>query len=316
MLVFVLSLISCLSEDHECLYQENTNGEREICGKKKGRNIECQIGIAYCCDMTFSGKQFLGIAMLAGLLGLTACTLTGESQVDEEKEPHFLDGKERVNSLDYAGAIDSFEKALQVNPRSASAHFELACLCDQREADPAAAIYHYNHYLKLRPNGEDAERARNRITACKQELARAVSLGPVTQNLQRDFEQLTEQNKRLMEDNKTLRDELERWKAAAAGRQPEPASQAAALANTPRVTQVASASTPAAGSNTDASNGLRTARSNAVLAGMKTHTVRARETPAAIARKYGIRVDALMSANPRLDARRMQIGQTLAIPAP
>jgi len=264
--------------------------------------------------MTLSAKQFFGITMLAGLLALTACSLTGESQVDEEKEPHFLDGKERVNSLDYAGAIDSFEKALQVNPRSASAHFELACLCDQRESDPSAAIYHYNHYLKLRPNGENAERARNRITACKQELARAVSLGPVTQNLQRDFEQLTEQNKRLTEDNKTLRDELERWKAAAAGRPLESANQSATPANAPRVTQIASASISPTVSETSA--GPRTTRSNAIPAGMKTHTVRAGETPAAIARKYGIKVDALMSANPRLDARRMQIGQTLAIPSP
>jgi tetratricopeptide (TPR) repeat protein len=266
--------------------------------------------------MTFSAKQFFGITMLAGLLALTACSLTGESQMDEEKEPHFLDGKERVNSLDYDGAIDSFEKALQVNPKSASAHFELACLCDQRQSDPSAAIYHYNHYLKLRPNGENAERARNRITACKQELARAVSLGPVTQNLQRDFEQSTEQNKRLTEDNKTLRDELERWKAAAAGRSPEPAAQSAAAANSPRVTQLASASITATGPGAEPFTGARTARSNAIPAGMKTHTVRAGETPAAIARKYGVKVDALMSANPRLDARRMQIGQTLAIPSP
>lgn len=265
--------------------------------------------------MTLSARRFFGIMTLAGLLALTACTLTGESQVDEEKEPHFLEGKERVNSLDYAGAIDSFEKALQVNPRSASAHFELACLCDQREADPAAAIYYYSHYLKLRPNGENAERARARIVACKQELARAVSLGPVTQNLQRDFEQLAEQNKRLTEDNKTLRDELERWKAAAAGRSTEPVTQPTTPANPARVMQIASASLPASSADTDASGGSRATRSNTIPTGTKTHTVKAGETPAAIARKYGVKLEALMSANPRLDARRMRVGQTLAIPS-
>jgi LysM repeat protein len=263
--------------------------------------------------MTFSAKQFLGLALLAGLLAVTGCTLTDASQMDEEKEPHFLEGKARVNSLDYAGAIESFEKALAANPQSASAHFELGCLCDQREADPAAAIYHYEHYLKLRPNGENCERARTRIIACKQELARAVSLGPVTQNLQRDFEQLMEQNKKLTEDNKTLRDELERWKASSpTGRPSEPA-------NTPssgtRGVQLASAQIPATGP-ADVSAGPRSTRSSAIPAGMKTHTVKAGETPVAIARKYGIKVDALMTANPRLDARRMQIGQTLAIPAP
>jgi LysM repeat protein len=264
--------------------------------------------------MIFSAKQFFGLALLAGLLAITGCTLTDASQLDEEKEPHFLEGKARVNSLDYAGAIESFEKALEVNPKSASAHFELGCLCDQREADPAAAIYHYEHYLKLRPNGENCERARARITSCKQELARAVSLGPVTQNLQRDFEQLMEQNKKLTEDNKTLRDELERWKASSpTGRPAEPAST---TSSGPRAVQLASAQVPVSGLTADASVTPRSNRSNTIPAGMKTHTVKAGETPVAIARKYGIKVDALMTANPRLDARRMQIGQTLAIPAP
>jgi tetratricopeptide (TPR) repeat protein len=263
--------------------------------------------------MTFSAKHLIGLALLAGLLAITGCTLTDASQVDEEKEPHFLEGKARVNSLDYAGAIESFEKALQANPKSASAHFELGCLCDQRESDPAAAIYHYQHYLKLRPNGESCERARTRIIACKQELARAVSLGPVTQNLQRDFEQLMEQNKKLTEDNKTLRDELDRWKTSSpTGRPPEPANTTASSA---RPVQFASAQIPASGAAPDISASPRSSRSNTIPAGMKSHTVSPGETPAGIARKYGIKLDALMTANPRLDARRMRIGQTLAIPA-
>jgi LysM repeat protein len=262
--------------------------------------------------MTFSAKQFLGLTLLAGLLAITGCTLTDASQTDEEKEPHFLEGKARVNSLDYSGAIESFEKALEVNPKSASAHFELGCLCDQREADPAVAIYHYEHYLKMRPNGENCERARTRIVACKQELARAVSLGPVTQNLQHDFEQLMEQNKKLTEDNKTLRDELARWKASSpTGRPPEPVNTQSSGA---RPVQLASAQMPVAGSITDAAPASRSSR-GAIPAGMKAHVVAAGETPAGIARKYGIKLDALMSANPRLDARRMRIGQTLAIPA-
>ena len=40
------------------------------------------------------------------------------------------------------------------------------------------------------------------------------------------------------------------------------------------------------------------------------------ETPTMIARKYGVKVDALMSANPKLDPRRMHVGQVLAIPGP
>src|SRR5882724_13236576 len=172
--------------------------------------------------MTSSAKQLFGLALLAGLLAITGCTLTSADQVDEAKEPHFLEGKNRVNSMDYAGAIESFERALEVNPKSAAAHFELGCLCDQREADPAAAIFHFGRYVKLRPDGDKVERARSRITACKEQLARAVSLGPVTQGMQHEYEvladlnkKLAEDNKKLVEENKALREKLNKNEAPA-----------------------------------------------------------------------------------------------------
>src|SRR6266446_3340333 len=73
----------------------------------------------------------------------------------------------------------------------------------------AAAIYHFERFLELRPRSDYAEVVTQRIVACKQELARTISLGPVTQSLQREFEQLAEDNKRLHE-------EIERWRAYAA----------------------------------------------------------------------------------------------------
>jgi len=52
----------------------------------------------------------------------------------------------------------------------------------------------------------------------------------------------------------------------------------------------------------------------AMVASGKTHTVKSGETPGAIAKKYGVKVDALLTANPRLDPKRLQVGQTLNIP--
>ena len=46
-----------------------------------------------------------------------------------------------------------------------------------------------------------------------------------------------------------------------------------------------------------------------------TYSLKAGDTPASIARKYGIKLDALMSANPGIDPKRLKIGQTLTIPA-
>jgi LysM repeat protein len=243
--------------------------------------------------MTLSATLVRTAALaLCGLI-LNGCLPTGVSQLNEEKEPHYLEGKRRVNALDYKGALESFEKALEVNPQSASAHLEAGLLYEKNQQDFAAAIYHFQHFLKLRPRSDLAGVVKLRVLACKEELAKSVSLGPVNQSLQNEFEKLTEENKRL-------RLELDTLRAAAA----RPATAALVVPTLAR--PVPTAALPAA----SASNSHHASTTT------RTHTVTAGETPRAIARKYGVNVDALLAANPRLDPRRLQVGQALNIPSP
>ena len=72
--------------------------------------------------------------------------------MDEQRDPFFLAGRDKITRMDYKGAVESFEKALEVNPRSASAHYELGWLNDQKLGQPAAGIYHYERYVQLQPN--------------------------------------------------------------------------------------------------------------------------------------------------------------------
>jgi N-acetylmuramoyl-L-alanine amidase len=53
----------------------------------------------------------------------------------------------------------------------------------------------------------------------------------------------------------------------------------------------------------------------ASAANSRTHTVKSGDTPTTIARKYSVKVEALMAANPKLDARRMRVGQVVAVPS-
>jgi tetratricopeptide (TPR) repeat protein len=251
--------------------------------------------------MTFSVGLFrTALFLLAGLVW-SGCLPSAPG--DEEKEPYFLAGKSRVNTMDFKGAVESFEKAVEVNPKSAPAHFELGWLYDQKESDPAAAIYHFEHFLKLMPNSGKEEMVKTRILACKQQLAQTVSLGLVTEKQQREFEQLAEENKRLRED-------VEKWRAYALRLQTLTNQAGASLPATravqpPGLGQVAAADSPGTGRS-----------SVTPTATSRTHTVKAGETPGFIARKYGVKVDALMTANPKLDPRRLQVGQTLIIPGP
>ncbi len=247
------------------------------------------------------GLLLLAAAMLAG------CANSSQTQLDEEKEPHFLAGKRCISTMDYKGAIDSFQKALELNPRSGSAHLELGCLFEQKEPDPAAAIYHYEQFLRLRPTADNVELIKQRITNCKQELARTVSLGPVTEKVQRDLEQLAEEKQRLLDENKRLRDELDKWRAQAARPQPAANTQPeAALARS------GAAGTTAATPTQPASARLQPPPAPTA----RTHTVKPGDTPILIARKYGVKLEALLAANPRVEPRRLHVGQELTIPAP
>jgi LysM repeat protein len=275
--------------------------------------------------MMSCAKRVAFLALVLGCAGLSGCLPPVQSVADEEREPHFLEGRSRVNSMDYDGAIQSFENALIANPKSASAHFELGWLYDQRKREPATAIYHYGRFLDVHASGEKAGRARLRITACKQELARTVSLAPVAQNLQHEFDELTEQNRRLREEN-------DRWRAFFVRLQGQSNAPAPTLSETPTPVAPARNAESVSGRRSEraslqsgvprgtnelafiaAGAGTRTTSFSHSVAS-RTHTVKSGETPSAIARKYSIRLENLIAANPRLDARRMQIGQTLNIP--
>lgn len=255
--------------------------------------------------MTFS----VGVCRTA-LVALASLVLSGclpSAPGEEEKEPHFLAGRNRVNSLDFRGAIESFEKALEANPKSAPAHFELGWLLDEKEPDPSAAIYHYERFLKLSPNSGKEELVKTRILACKQQLAQTVSLAPGMDRLQRDLERLTSENKRLQA-------EIEKWRAIAS--QPAgPAGQPVTVLPGPRGTQAAGSGEAAAAGTVLPRTASPSRPPGATATAPRTHTVRAGETPIMIARTYGVRVETLLAANPRLNPRRMQVGQVLKIPS-
>jgi tetratricopeptide (TPR) repeat protein len=230
------------------------------------------------------------MARFAGLLALAVCLgacIPDDRHVDEQKDPHFQRGLKLVNSQDYKGAVEEFEKALETDPHSASAHFELGCLYDKLE-DSAAAIYHYERHLKLLPNSDQAQLVNERIRGCKQELADKEFSPPITQNLQREVDRLTAENL-------ALRQQLAAWQRAAAAPAQRPAPQPGA-----EPIRLAAVSPPAAGP---------TAPSHPRL-----HVVKQRETISSIAVQYGLKASAVLAVNPRVDPRRLRVGQSVALP--
>jgi len=247
------------------------------------------------------------------------CSPFGEGGRDEEKDPNYLAGKNRVAALDHLGAINAFERALATDPRSAAAHLELGLIHQQSLATNwARAIYHFEKYLELRPKANNADLIRQRIAQCKLELAKEVPFAAVNQQMQRELEKLD----RLSRENAELRQQLEQWKSQFAQRPGSVPAGDTALnpTSSPGARQLSAPAASSPGSQSaqtvERPTSLETPRDFArASASTKTHVVKSGEWPSSIARNYGIKVTDLLSANPGVDPRRLRPGQALVIPS-
>jgi LysM repeat protein len=245
---------------------------------------------------------FIVFAVWLGV-ALSGCAPSGQSPSDEENEPHFVLGQSRVNAMDYQGAVEAFKESLDANPRSAAAHYQLAMLFDTKVPDPAAAIYHYQEYLKLDPDAGNADVIRQRIYACKQQLAADVMPLPSAPAMQGQLERLAEQNRQLQDEADTLK----KWNAYYA-------EQLAALSNSISAQPVQNTVQPVQPVPATQQNPVVTHPE--IFPAPRTHAVAMGETEAAIARKFGIRLSALRAANPGVNPNKLRVGQILNIPSP
>ena len=282
------------------------------------------------------------LLLACSLLGMFGCTPQPESQTDDQKDPFFQLGRRLVTERDFKGAVDAFEKALELNPRSVMAHYELGLLYETRINEPAIALYHYKQVMKLQPSGHPAEIVIARIKGCEQEIAKNVALVQVDPAVMAELERLKEENRRLQRDLETMRalatgtvtvytnapvplppsfvrtpvatNEVRRIESALKPSPTEPARPT----GTPR---------PGIGYSTNYSfrnppTTGRPAGTGGILQNLaprskptRAHSVRERETFSSIARSYGVSVTVLRGANPGTSPERLRVGQVIQIPA-
>lgn len=247
-----------------------------------------------------------GVGFVWLAIALSGCLPAGQSQSDEENEPHFVLGKNRVNAMDYQGAIEAFEESLEVNPHSAAAHFELAWLYDEKEPNPAAAIYHYQEYLKYDPKADNADVIEQRIYRCKQQLAADVLPLPSAPAAQEQLEKLAEQNRQLQ-------DEVDKWRAYYANQTAAAKIDSASVQNNFVPQPVAN---PIPVAQNDSGQTREAKHSENSTTASRTHTVARGETAMSLTRKFGVKLSALQMANPGVNLSRIRVGQVLNIPSP
>jgi tetratricopeptide (TPR) repeat protein len=248
-----------------------------------------------------------GVGLVWLAVALSGCLPAGQSQSDEENEPHFVLGKNRVTQMDYQGAIEAFEESLEVNPHSAAAHFELAWLYDEKEPDPAAAIYHYQEYLNFDPSADNADVIKQRIYRCKQQLAADVLPLPSTPAAQAQLEELAEQNRQLQ-------DEVDKWRAYYAS-QMAAAKTNSSPAQNDFVPQRVVNPTPIQPAQCISKQTRVAKHSINSTTASRTHMVARGETAMGLTRKFKVKLNDLQAANPGVNLSRIRIGQVLNIPS-
>jgi nucleoid-associated protein YgaU len=116
-----------------------------------------------------------GIIVWGSLLLLSGagCGKSGvqEAESAERGSPLYRKAFAAEQSGDLKEAIRLYNRVLIEEPRSFSAHFQLATLLHDHAEDYVGAIYHYNQYLYLRPEAEKSTLAQDRIRIAEQLLA-------------------------------------------------------------------------------------------------------------------------------------------------
>jgi len=268
--------------------------------------------------MSFLGRTLFSLLTVALLMAAGGCSPSDQSSQDEEKEPHFVLGNSRFNDLDYPRAIEAFQQSLEVNPHSAQAHYRLAQLYDTKLPDPAAAVYHYQTYLQLNPQAENADIIKQRILTCKQQLAADVMSMPTAPAAMKQIEQLTEEKRRLQQQVEQLTESVKQWSTLAATLQTAAKTNNAgqtyfsgSMPGTSLTPDDTTLPSPSASRTTTSENRTTASRPTSRA---HTHTVVAGETLASIARKHGISLSSLQSANPGVSPKKLKVGQTLNLP--
>lgn len=141
--------------------------------------------------------------LFAALITLTGCDKdTGSVEAREENDPNVLSGQEFMEQGNYDAAIDEFMRATELEPLMARPHLDLAIIYQQYKINYIHAIYHYDRYLELRPDGEKAEFIN------EQKLKVAQALANTLINNSPEVKQVVQERNNLVQQNNELKRQL------------------------------------------------------------------------------------------------------------
>jgi tetratricopeptide (TPR) repeat protein len=84
----------------------------------------------------------------------------------DNPEIHYLRGRVAAARKNYAAAAADFEKAIELNPRHAYAHYYAGIAYNSLKR-PDKTVQHFNIFLKLAPDAPEAEKVQSLLRALR-----------------------------------------------------------------------------------------------------------------------------------------------------
>ncbi|MBU4200467.1 MAG: LysM peptidoglycan-binding domain-containing protein [Verrucomicrobia bacterium] len=148
-----------------------------------------------------------GVLVLTLVLFLVGCDQnTARVDISELRDPLIRKAKAKADQGDREGSLEYLNKALDKRPGLAQSHLDAGLLYDDYKKDYVRAIYHYQRYLELRPDTEKKEMIQDLIR--KARLALAAALAEQLPGYSEKLAALQEENTRLKNELRTVRDNL------------------------------------------------------------------------------------------------------------
>lgn len=283
------------------------------------------------------------VALLAACWGAGCSERDGSPLPPETEDPYYVQGKQLQKQGRHAEALNAFLKVIDRRGESPSpeSHLEAGLLCLYQTKDFPAAYYHLRRYYRAQPNSKEAPLVLGKIEEAKREFARTLPGRPLEDQSMRMA--LDEEVHKLRRENDELRAELAVLRGGGAVPVPRlprlislpPEFAAAPATVAPPVAPVAVM--PAAGTPAPVRPGPDAApvvqrvpppilpsprpttppAAPAARPAGRTHTVAPKETLYGISRRYQVRVEDIVAANPATLPRAstpLKIGTVLRIP--
>ncbi|MBM3842791.1 MAG: LysM peptidoglycan-binding domain-containing protein [Verrucomicrobia bacterium] len=281
---------------------------------------------------------------LSALTGLLLALLAGGCGERERlplppeiEDPFYVQGKQLQKQGRPSEALNAFLKVIDRRGESPSpeSHLEAGLICLYHTKDFPAAYYHLRRYHKAQPNSKEAPLVLGKIEEAKREFARTLPGRPLDdQSLRLAME---DEVHKLRRENEELRAELSVIRGGgvtptARGprmialpdevrvgpvRPPAVAVAPEEEERPPLVTPAPALVSPAPAVTAAPPRPAPEAARPAARAAGRTHTVAPKDTLYSISRRYQVRVEDIVAANPALLPRAstpLRVGTTLRIP--